>query len=160
MSTNIPDKIIVHHSAFVQQASQLAQINQWHKDRDFLLSSLNYYVGYHFLIANDGTVTRTKNDDEEGCHTIGQNLTSLGVCMEGDFNQEFPSLAQEKALGKLLVELCDKHGISYMSIYPHRKYANTSCCGTKLPDNWVKIVCVKEKIVQLIKTLLEKVTMK
>ena len=149
MGVNIPNKIIVHHSAFLQKASQLAQINEWHKERGFYQSALGYFVGYHYLIAHDGTITQTKNINEEGCHTIGQNLQSIGVCMEGDFTQEMPTAKQEQMLGKLIVSLCDAHGIPYTAIEPHRKFSSTSCYGKKLGDNYGKIAYLKERIDQL-----------
>ncbi len=150
---NVPNKIIVHHSAFAQASSQLLQINQWHKDREFTLSSLGYYVGYHYLITRDGTITATRKIDEEGCHTIGENTSSIGVCLEGNFDNDIPTGKQEQMLGKLLVSLCEANSIPYTSIEPHRHYKATSCYGQKLADNFAKVVCLKEKIDQLQKAL-------
>ena len=146
---NKPEKIIVHHSAFLQDREQLAQINQWHKEREFPQSRSGYYVGYHYLISRGGIVTRTKDDDEEGAHTRGENFSSLGVCMEGHFNQQTPTAIQEQILGKLLVELCEVHRLPYIAIYPHRRFSNTACYGNKLNANYAVIVCLKEKISQL-----------
>lgn len=135
---NIPDKIIVHHSAYDQKSDQLMQINQWHKDRDFLLSSRGYYVGYHFVINYEGQITQTKELDEEGCHTRGFNSESIGVCMEGDFTKHEPSEAQKVALGKLLVMLCERLHIGDADIYPHRVFGQTSCYGDFLSEDWAR----------------------
>ncbi len=146
---NVPNKIIVHHSAFAQSSEQLGQINQWHKDREFIKSSLGYYVGYHYLISHAGIITATRKIEDEGCHTKGQNTTSIGVCMEGHFDQEMPTAKQTQMLGKLLVSLCEAHSIPYTSIEAHRSFSNTSCFGKKLHNNFAKITCLTEKIHQL-----------
>lgn len=133
---NIPDKIIVHHSAFEQAGDQLMQINQWHKERDFPLSSRNFYVGYHFVINHEGQITQTRELDEVGAHTKGFNFESIGICLEGDFTSKQPNDAQKKALGDLLVMLCDRLRIDGADIYPHRTYSTTSCYGDLLSDKW------------------------
>ena len=133
---NLPDKIIVHHSADIDARDQADRINNYHKSRGFPLSSLGVYVGYHFLINHDGEVTRTRNDDEEGAHCKGYNFDSLGICLEGDFNIELPTKLQEQALGMLLAEKVKEYNIKASMIVPHRQFAATSCYGTNLPDDW------------------------
>lgn len=135
---NVPNKIIVHHSAYDQKTDQLMQINQWHKDRDFTLSQRGYYVGYHFVINNDGQITQTRELDEVGCHCKGFNFESIGVCLEGDFTTHAPSEAQKTALGKLLVMLCERLHIGDADIHPHRVFGNTSCYGDFLSDDWAQ----------------------
>ena len=140
---NTPTKIIVHHSADTQQGDQLAKINEWHKHIEFTQSSLGYYVGYHYLINHAGIVTQTRKDTDEGCHTIGQNLSSIGICLEGNFSEEEPTAEQELALGKLLVEKCGEYDIPYQRIFPHRHFSKKECFGTKLPDTWASIVAIQ-----------------
>lgn len=135
---NIPTKIIVHHSAFDQDADQLMQINEWHKARDFTLSSRGYYVGYHFVINHEGQITQTKELDEVGCHTRGFNWESIGICMEGDFTKKPPSEQQSASLGSLLVMLCERLHIDGSDIHPHRNFAQTSCYGDFLSDTWAR----------------------
>jgi len=137
---NKPDKIIVHHSAFEQDADQLMKINQWHKDREFPLSLRGFYVGYHFVINHEGQITQTRELDEVGAHARGFNFESIGICLEGDFTTKLPSEAQKVALGKLLVMLVNRLRIDPSDIKPHRSFGNTSCFGERLLDNWAEIV--------------------
>lgn len=137
---NVPNKIIVHHSAFDQDTDQLMQINRWHKDRDFPLSERGFYVGYHYVINNEGQITQTRELDEVGAHCRGFNFESIGVCMEGDFTSKQPSAKQRTALGKLLLMLCDRLRIDHADIYPHRNFGQTSCYGDFLSDDWARKV--------------------
>lgn len=126
----------MHHSAFDQNADQLMQINQWHKDRDFPLSLRGFYVGYHFVINHEGQITQTRELDEVGAHTKGFNFESIGICLEGDFTKKAPSEEQKTALGKLLVMLCNRLHIGASDIYPHRVFGSTTCYGDFLSDDW------------------------
>lgn len=137
---NIPDKIIVHHSAFDQEADQLMKINKWHEDRDFPLSQRGYFVGYHYVINHEGQISQTRELDEVGAHARGFNFESIGVCLEGDFTSHKPSAAQTVALGKLLVMLVNRLRIDPSDIKPHRNYGQTSCFGSFLPDDWAENV--------------------
>lgn len=137
---NIPDKIIVHHSAYDQEASQLMQINQWHKDRDFPLSNRGFYVGYHYCINHAGDIVQTRELDEVGAHSRGFNFDSIGICLEGDFTKKHPSEAQKYALGKLLVFLVNRLRIDPADIRPHRNFGNTSCYGDLLSDEWARSI--------------------
>ena len=135
---NVPDKIIVHHSAFDQDADQLMQINQWHKDRDFPLSQRGFYVGYHYVINHDGQITQTRELDEVGAHTRGFNFESIGICLEGDFTKKAPSDAQKASLGELLLMLVNRLKVDPSDIKPHRTFGNTSCYGDFLSDSWAQ----------------------
>lgn len=151
---NVPNKVIVHHSADSAKIDQLEKIDNWHKLREFPQSRLGYFVGYHYLINRWGKVTQTREDDEEGAHTKGQNFSSIGICLEGNFSSHFPTSEQKEALGNLLVKLCDKYNLAAQDIYPHRKFAVKDCYGELLPDTWASIVFLSYKISVLKKILL------
>ncbi|MEK7068270.1 MAG: peptidoglycan recognition family protein [Patescibacteria group bacterium] len=137
---NVPDKIIVHHTAIARQGEQIAQINAAHEERGFPQSRLGFFVGYHFLIDGAGNITRTREDDEEGAHTVGQNTSSLGVGLEGDFNLELPTKEQAAALGGLLGALCEQYSLGVSDIFPHRAYSPKDCYGTLLSNDWARLV--------------------
>lgn len=142
---NIPTKLIVHHSAFAQYADQLTQINEWHRDREFPKSSFGYYVGYHYLINHAGHVTQTRQDWEEGAHSKGINFESIGICLEGNFDEELPTEEQKSSLGKLLVELCQKYKLDVTDIYPHRSFRDTACYGKRLDDSFARVLYLDYK---------------
>jgi hypothetical protein len=79
-----------------------------------------------------------------GAHTKGHNTTSIGVCLAGNFDATLPTKAQEKALTGLLKEIMERWDIQYSEIYPHRKFANKTCYGNKLDDQWASML-VKPK---------------
>lgn len=143
---NVPNKIIVHHTASEAPGAQFELVDGWHKERDFLLSSLGFYVGYHYLIEKDGNLRTAKREWEEGCHTIGQNLSSIGICLAGNFDVEDPTSGQIATLGDMLVSVVNRYGLDPHEIWPHRAYAQKDCYGTRLGDDWARAVYFKHEI--------------
>lgn len=140
---NKPNKIIIHHSggtdANLLQDSSNYTVNQCnidHQRRFNMKSLLGWYVGYHYFIDKYGIVTRCRADDEEGAHTIGQNLQSIGICLAGNFDVTLPTNAQMKALNDLVFDKQIKYGISDAQVFPHRHFASKTCYGKLLPDDW------------------------
>lgn len=151
---NVPNKIIVHHTADSSSVDQFNKVNEWHRLREFPKSHAGYFVGYHYLINKLGNVTQAREDDEEGAHTKGQNFSSIGVCLEGNFSSEFPTPAQKEALGNLLVKLCDRYKLASQHIHPHRSFAQKDCYGALLPDTWARLIYLQYKLSSLQKLLL------
>ena len=83
-------------------------------------------IGYHFYIRKDGTVYEGRPIAYVGSHCKGNNSCSIGVCLEGDFRKEVPTLEQLKAV-KEVYEMVRK---TYRNIYKmvnHRDLFKTSC---------------------------------
>lgn len=137
LKENKPNKIIVHHSVSARDTTTITQINRWHKDRGFLCSSLGYWVGYHYVIFADGTIQKVREHHEEGCHCIGQNTESLGVCIVGNFMNDAPTLAQKRSFGLLARDLCYGLRISPREIYGHREFSATLCPGRAITRDWI-----------------------
>jgi N-acetylmuramoyl-L-alanine amidase len=140
---NKPQKIIVHHSGG-SNANPLAdssnftfeQCNELHKKNFNFISSLGFYVGYHYYVSKDGTIKQARLDTDAGAHTIGHNKDSLGICLAGNFDATLPTEAQIATLTKFLKEKCLQYNIQKENIYPHRKFAIKTCYGMKLSDTW------------------------
>ena len=131
----------------------LQQINQGHKDRDFIFSEMGFYVGYNVLVFPDGTWKQTRLIGEETCASRGSNLNTFHICLLGNFNKgsETPTL-QQKDITKTLINavisgypqeigLKVKAGtiinVSSKDIFPHRVLQpTTECYGTSLSDSW------------------------
>lgn len=145
---NVPEMLIIHHTADNNPRDQLANINSWHEQRGFPLSSLGFYVGYHYVINHYGVVTQTRADDEEGAHTHGQNFNSIGIALEGNFNMDMPSQAQIVSLKELMRRLADEYGLGVTDIYPHRQYNSTGCYGSLLSNDWCREVFLEDAIGQ------------
>jgi len=150
---NKPNKIIVHHSAEAGASAQFADVNLWHKDRDFPLSTLGFYVGYQYFIEKDGSVHQARLETEGGSHTVGENFTSIGICLAGNFDFETPTLSQKLALASLIEGIIARWQIVPGSIYPHRAFKATSCYGLSLEQNWAEINYLQYKISWLKQTI-------
>ena len=156
---NEPIKIIVHHTADTSLGTQFGKIDAYHKQRGFTVSSFGYYVGYHYLIERDGIIKQARKLTDEGCHTIGENLQSIGVALAGNFDVERPTNQQTKSLGKLCYELSTTYKIPIERVIGHRTHSNTSCPGRNLGDDVARYAILKEQLdwaVQLLLWLLKK----
>lgn len=141
---NNPQNIIVHHSITprdldVGMTERSIQNN--HKARGFPVSSMGWNIGYHYIIYGNGEARQYRQDTEEGAHTKeqGMNFKSIGVCLIGDFDKEYPSNGQTEQLKNLMRTKLGKFQIPITNIFPHRKFATyKSCYGNRLSDGWAK----------------------
>lgn len=133
----IPTRIIWHHSADATQAHQFSKIDRFHKERGFPISSMGFYVGYHWLIEQDGTVLQAREENEIGAHDQGENINSIGICLAGNFNDKLPNDIQTIAASLLLGEIRSRWNIPLTRIEPHRWDDTTDCPGKLLPDIWL-----------------------
>lgn len=141
----MPKYIIVHHTGGTDAQPladssnyTVAQCDADHKVRFNMKSSLGFYVGYTYFIDKAGVVTQTRKDTEEGAHTKGYNSNSIGICLAGNFDATMPTDAQIKSLTILLQEKMKQYAISVTNIVPHRTFANKTCYGNKLPNDWAQ----------------------
>lgn len=147
---NNPTKIIVHHTGgsdaqpLADSSGSTAQdIDSWHKERwpGFTSSQFkndkgaDYHVGYHFVIEKSGKIVQCRGYTEEGAHTLGQNRSSIGICLSGNFDLTLPTKAQEKSFRRLYNTIVAQYPqITVNHIFPHRKFANKTCYGKRLTD--------------------------
>jgi len=146
---NKPTYAILHHTADTSKHRQLLKVNEWHKYKQFPESSLGYFVGYHFFIERSGVVIKTRHDHEEGAHTRGRNLDSLGIGLAGHFDFEVPTEAQLNALQLLLDNLAIKYGVTDFPILYHHKFADTHCPGNYFLGKEWAIFILKNKLSKL-----------
>lgn len=156
---NKPTVVITHHAVSLKTHT-VKDVDTWHRQRwPGFVSRAGYHVGYHYVIEWDGTVTQTRQHDEEGAHTVGMNNSSIGVCFMGNFDLHMPSPAQEGAWYKLYMKL--RKDYPHIPTYPHRRYANKSCHGKLLSDDYFtiekQIVTLKEKVATLLAQLKSKI---
>lgn len=136
---NFPNKIIVHTAASSIYSSW-KDVDEYHKlSGEHTISDMGYYCAYHFYIDYYGAVQQCRAIYELGEHAIGQNDTSIGICLAGNGDKNLPSEAQNRALQRLLDQLCTEIGIDPESIYPHRQFTKLkSCYGHLLSDSWAR----------------------
>ena len=155
---NKPEYLIVHHTGGTKE-NPLADTSHhtWEIVRDYHLSLGWETIGYHYFIEKDGALKAGRPENYHGAHTKGMNERSLGICLAGNFDATLPTQEQINALKKLLSDLRTKYKIPLENIVPHRKFANKTCYGTKLPDTWarslVNIQTPKQKLLAIISAL-------
>ena len=125
---NEPTQIIYHHSASDSKSPE--SIHEYHKSKGWS------GIGYHYYIRKDGTIYRGRPEGAEGAHTKGQNKNSIGICVEGNFEEEEISDKQVKSLYKLSMYVTLKYDI--YKIIGHGDVGETLCPGEHFPLEFMK----------------------
>lgn len=120
---NKPTQIIYHHSASISESPE--NIHEYHKSKGW------GGIGYHYYIMKDGTIYRGRPEGAEGAHTKGENKTSIGICVEGNFEEEEITLEQVQSLYKVSMYITLKYDI--YKIIGHRDAGQTLCPGKNFP---------------------------
>ncbi|SFU29121.1 N-acetylmuramoyl-L-alanine amidase [Clostridium sp. DSM 8431] len=135
---NKPKTLIIHHTA----ANGLTpdNINEDHKSKGY------GGIGYHFYIRKDGSIYRGRPEDYIGAHTIGRNYDSIGICVEGNFEDDVLPTEEERSLILLSADMVIKYNIS--DIIGHRDAYQTLCPGENISIEDIKEK-VKEEILKM-----------
>lgn len=88
-------------------------------------------IGYHFYVRKDGSVFRGRPIGMVGAHCTGYNDKSIGVCFEGNFENETMSPQQIKSGRALVSHLKDL--FPNAEIVRHREFQSTACPGRNFP---------------------------
>lgn len=116
------EEIILHHRA---GSGDVDSIDRLHKDKDWTC------IGYHFYIRKDGSVYRGRPEDKIGAHATNHNSKSIGVCFEGNFENEKMSESQKQAGIEVVKYLKEKYKIT--KVLKHSDVCKTACPGKKFP---------------------------
>lgn len=119
---NSPKSVIIHHTAADNLTPEM--INEDHKHKGY------GGIGYHFYIRTDGTVYRGRPEEYAGAHTIGRNFDSIGICLEGNFENDTITEEEEKALVMLSTDMIIKYNIA--DIIGHKDAYQTLCPGKNI----------------------------
>lgn len=120
---NAIDRIILHHSA--SNVASAEQIHQWHLSRGYA------GAGYHFLVRKDGSVYTLRPVNWVGAHCQGYNTCSIGICAEGNFEEETMNEVQKNAIIELVNYLKSIYRIN--KVTKHNDYGSTACPGKNYP---------------------------
>lgn len=130
---NNPRRLIIHHSASKDLTPEA--IHKMHIDKGWT------GIGYHFYIKKNGKIYRGRDENIIGAHAKGSNKDTLGICLEGNFEEEEIDDIQKQALINLSTYLSLKYDIS--NILGHRDVYKTLCPGEKFPFKEVKESIIK-----------------
>ena len=121
-----PNKIIIHHSLTKDSKTvSWNAIRKYHKDLGW------DDIGYHFgveLVGDNYEILLGRLMTEVGAHTKGQNKSSIGICLVGNFDDTSPPKQQWDLAAKLVASLCEILYITSRSVYGHRKFASYKSC--------------------------------
>ncbi len=120
--------IVIHHRA---GNGDVESIHKLHLERGFS------GIGYHFYVRKDGSVQKGRPIDAVGAHAVGANQTSVGVCFEGNFEEEKDMPIKQLQSGRKLVEYL-KNLYPKAVIKGHREVQSTACPGRFFPIEKLK----------------------
>ena len=111
----------IHHTATSANnpAERVRAIDADHRSRGW------DGIGYHFLVAEDGTVFSGRPLDRQGAHVRGENEGNLGIALIGNYTDRPPPEAALAFVRRLLATW----GFGPDAVYFHRDLAATECPG-------------------------------
>lgn len=119
------DRILLHHAAAISCSAE--DIHNWHLNRGWA------GIGYNFLVRKDGSMYECRPIEYVPAHATGYNTCSIGVCFEGNFEEEEMPEAQKQAGKELVAYLKQEYNISL--VQKHKDVQATSCPGANFPFN-------------------------
>lgn len=84
-------------------------------------------IGYHYVIARDGTIYQTNPVKKWSWHNGFNNKNAIGVCMVGNMQKETPTLEQYESAIWLAKNLKRKYP-SIRRLIGHKEYAGETLC--------------------------------
>ena len=121
---------IVLHNSGVTVLQSVETIHNYHKNKGWA------GIGYHYYVRKDGSVYRGRPENMAGAHCPGVNSTSIGICAEGNFNEETMTEVQKQAIIELVKDIKSRYDIKW--IKGHREILATSCPGANFPLEEIK----------------------
>jgi N-acetyl-anhydromuramyl-L-alanine amidase AmpD len=127
-----PDHIVIHHAQAKRCTAE--QIDGWHKAKG------SYGIGYDYFIDKLGEIYRGRPENKNGAHAPASNYSSIGVCLEGNYDEEteVPE-AQRLALIWLCGDIRERRGITL--IKPHSAVSGKTCPGKNFPFDEIVREC-------------------
>jgi len=128
-------KVFVHHTAILNKDQNGdGRIDQ--SDEKIALRNIYYFhtvlrgwgdIGYNYVVGPTGTIYegRFGGDKAVGAHAVWRNISSAGVAVMGNFQEESLSNSGKEGLVTILAHLTKKHGLP-----PN---GNTSFYGSSTP---------------------------
>jgi N-acetylmuramoyl-L-alanine amidase len=127
-----PTKIIVHHSATMDQITyNWAAIRRYHTEQ-LGWADIGYHAGVE-LIGDSYEMLLGRPWDMDGAHTLGQNGIALGLCFVGNYSLYEPEPEMLDAGAKIVKLWRRLYNIPVSAIHKHSEYANKECPGLLFP---------------------------
>lgn len=114
--------IILHHRA---GNGDVTSIHTQHISRNFS------GIGYHYYVRKDGSIYSGRPIGTIGAHSLNYNNKSVGICFEGNFENEKMCEVQKKAGIELVKHLKNKY--NSVVVIRHKDVSATACPGKNFP---------------------------
>lgn len=129
-----PEYIIIHHTAvsYSKNPDQWKATDTYHKSKGWGGG------GYNYEVAASGSIHQFREDGSQTAAQYQKNMNdgrAISICMDGDFDIELPTFAQQKAMKEFLLQKMQQYSIPKENILKHRDLAIKTCPGSKLPDD-------------------------
>lgn len=124
------DTIVLHHRA---GNGDVQSIHQDHMAKGW------WGIGYHYYIRKNGEIWRGREEQWVGSHAGSSNdynKHSIGICFEGNFEEETMTDAQVEAGRELIADIKKRHKIK--QVLGHKDVAATACPGRNF--RWEEIM--------------------
>lgn len=118
-------KIILHCTATKEgEIFSVETIRKWHLKRGWS------DIGYHYLIAIDGTIDLGRPVFKQGAHTQGENQYSIGIAYVGGVDAQSEAkdtMTAEQEESFLMLYNSLKIVFGPLSLHGHNEFSNKAC---------------------------------
>lgn len=114
---SITTHLILHHAAATGVSAET--IHRWHLNNGWA------GIAYHYYVRKDGSVYRGRPEAWSGGHTTNWNYCSIGICFEGNFENEAMPEAQRRAGTALVADIRRRY--PSITVGKHSQYQATAC---------------------------------
>ena len=137
-----PTKITIQHTVTrpnINGPSAMREVQAWHMDQHGWAD-----IGYHYVVARDGTIYEGTPVAHQGAHLAGKNAGNLGVALVGNFQTETPSHAQFNATAHLVRYLSKRFdiGLNRQQVQGANEQVSTQSPGIHMISQLDRLVSV------------------
>lgn len=138
-----PTRITIHHSNMPGDTdpdteSVLRKIDREHHKAIGRNGEAGACIGYHFLIARNGTVYEGRPIQYQGAHAGGDNNKfNVGICLLGDYDHHAVPTAQKAAMVAVIDRLRATYGIARSQVFGHRDFNPAGTLHTECPGHYL-----------------------
>ena len=132
------DLIVIHHVGLADVDLPATEIHRLH------LANGWSGIGYHYVIHKNGLIERGRPRDMVGAHTYNYNKSSIGIVLDGNFEDSMPTDAQIERAAILVAALSHIYNIcpDDNNLLGHRDLNSTLCPGKNL---YIQLPQVRDK---------------
>lgn len=122
-------KYVVLHHADAKNCT-VQDVHRWHLNNGWS------GIGYHYFVNKNGEVFTGRPLNKIGAHCLNHNEISVGICAEGDFENETMSVKQKKAIAEVVRYI--KGTYPEAVVVGHKELKATACPGKYYPLDELK----------------------